>query len=527
MPSRLFSCASSAAFLFLLAISCAAQQSTHPSAVSTHAHAVELIHQSLDALGGEEKLRAIRAIEIKGIGVANELEQSERPEGPWLPNFYQSDEIRDFSQLRMKIVTQTRTLNFSGWDSSAWSNPSTVVSAGDAAAGLAQGKFVANSASVASDNEEILALDPLRVFAIALAASDLRTVPDVQLHGFAQHVIAFTWKGAPVRVYVSSYSHMPTCIEITHARLADYFQGPWGDVTMRTSFATWSLDPSGVRYPRQWSMEMNGQPYSTYTVNEIKFNPQMNEEDFAIPEDVRKASIAAVHNLDDIPAVSTTRPPVEIAPGIAYVQAAWSVTEIRQLDGIVILEAVVSSGYSAKIIEDAQKRFPGLPIKAVITTSDSWPHVGGIREYVARGIPIYALDLNRPILTRMIEAPHKQHPDALSKTPRAPKFTFVSQRTSLGAGENRMEIIPFRTVTGERQMMVYFPGAKLVYTSDLFALSRTGDLFLPQTAQEAVDAITRENLSVDRIYGMHYNPMPYQQLRDAITKFLTSKSAPN
>ena len=417
-------------------------------------------------------------------------------------------------------------LNFSGWDSSAWSNPATVVSSGGAAAGFAQGKFFPNSASVASDSEEILALDPLRVFAIALAASDLRTTPDLQLHGFAQHVIAFTWKGAPVRVYVSSYSHMPTSIEITRARITDYFQGPWGDVTMRTSFATWSLDPSGVRYPRQWSIEMNGQPYSTYTVNEIKFNPQINEEDFAIPEDVRKASMAAVHNLDEIPAVSTTRPPTEFAPGIVYVQGAWSVTEIRQPDGIVILEAVVSSGYSAKIIEDAQKRFPGLPIKAVITTSDSWPHLGGIREYVARGIPVYALDLNRPILTRMIEAPHKQHPDALARSPRAPKFTFVSKRTSLGTGKNRMEIIPFRTVTGERQMMVYFPGAKLVYTSDLFALSRAADLFLPQTAQEAVDAITRENLAVDRVYGMHYNPMPYQQLRDAITKFLTPKSTP-
>jgi hypothetical protein len=519
MPSTFLRSASISVLLLFLAFSTAAQKSV--PAISTHARAVELIHQSMDALGGEEKLRAIHSIEIKGIGVANELEQSERPEGPWLPNFIQTDEVRDFAQFRMRTSTQSRTLNFTGWDNAAWSDAAINLTSGGVAVRTAQGKFAPNPQSWAADDEETLAFDPLHVFILANEAPDLRTAPDAQLHGFAQHVLAFTWKGEQVRIFLSSYSHMPTSVEFTRARVNDYFQGPWGDVTIRTSFATWSLDPSGVRYPRQWSKELNGQPFSTYTANEIKFNPAINDEDFAIPEDVRKAAIASAHDLDEIPVVSTARPPIEMAPGILYVQGGWSVTEIRQPDGIVILEAVISSGYSAKIIEDAQKRFPGLPIKAVITTSDSWPHLGGIREYAARGIPIYALDLNRPILTRMMNAPHTMHPDALAKNPRAPKFTFVSQRTALGTGENRLEIIPFRTVTGERQMMVYFPGAKLVYTSDLFALARDGSLYLPQMAQEAVDAITRENLAVDRAYGMHYNPIPFQRLRDALTKFLT------
>src|SRR5579864_1115065 len=100
MPSRFLRHVSLTGFFLLFAIFAAAQQSTHPSAASTHAHAVELIHQSMDALGGEEKLRAIHAIEFKGIGFRNELEQSERPEGPWMPDFFQSDEIRDFANLR-------------------------------------------------------------------------------------------------------------------------------------------------------------------------------------------------------------------------------------------------------------------------------------------------------------------------------------------------------------------------------------------------------------------------------------------
>jgi hypothetical protein len=37
---------------------------------------------------------------------------------------------------------------------------------------------------------------------------------------------------------------------------------------------------------------------------------------------------------------------------------------------------------------------PGKRVKAVITTSTAYPHFGGLREYVARGIPVYAADVN-------------------------------------------------------------------------------------------------------------------------------------
>ena len=115
---------------------------------------------------------------------------------------------------------------------------------------------------------------------------------------------------------------------------------------------------------------MNGQPYSTYTANEVRFNPPVNEADFAITEEDRKASLALARDLDGIPIGVPNENPKEIAPGIVYVNGpiAFHSTEVRQSDGIVIVEAAISSGYSARIIEDARKRFPGLPIKALVTT---------------------------------------------------------------------------------------------------------------------------------------------------------------
>src|SRR5206468_1361863 len=137
------------------------------------------------------------------------------------------------------------------------------------------------------------------------------------------------------------------------------------------------------------------------------------------------------------------------------------------------LEGPLTSSYSTKVIEDARHRFGGTVIKGVIGTSDAWPHLGGLREYAARGVPIYALDLNLPIIQRLLDARYATDPDRLARQPKAPRFRIVSAKTVVGQGASRLEIYPLRTVTGERQMMIYWPAHQLLYTSDLFTLLPT------------------------------------------------------
>lgn len=96
------------------------------------------------------------------------------------------------------------------------------------------------------------------------------------------------------------------------------------------------------------------------------------------------------------------------------------------------------------------------PFAAVITTSDAWPHIGRIREYVAFGIPVYALDLNVPILTRLRSAKYESSPDTRATKPNPPTLKDVSGKTTVGSGANRFEDYPFRTATGEGQMMIYW-----------------------------------------------------------------------
>jgi hypothetical protein len=110
------------------------------------------------------------------------------------------------------------------------------------------------------------------------------------------------------------------------------------------------------------------------------------------------------------------------------------------------LEAPISGLYTQGVIEEARKRYPGMPVKAVVSTSDSWPHIGGVRSAVAQGLPVYILDLNRSLLDKMISAAHTLDPDALenSKNSKNPQWKIVAEREEVGNGKNRMELYPLR-----------------------------------------------------------------------------------
>jgi hypothetical protein len=177
--------------------------------------------------------------------------------------------------------------------------------------------------------------------------------------------------------------------------------------------------------------------------------------------------------------------------------------------------APISTDYSQLVIGEARRRFPGVPIKAVVTTSDSWPHFAEIRQYVANDIPIYSLDLNIASLSRNAVASYSSKPDLQKRLHRRPLFRSVAHPMTIGTGANRLELLPIRGQTTERQMLVYFPAYHLLYGSDAFQRDPSGAFALRQSVDEVIDAAIRERLLIDRFYMMHVGPTEWSALEMA------------
>ena len=367
-------------------------------------------------------------------------------------------------------------------------------------------------------DDEWIALSPERVLLTALTSGDLHSEGDTTLQGVQHHVVGFNWQSEAVRIFINANTSLPTAIETVRAYTYDSFWGVWGDVRTRTYLSFWTLEPGGIHYPRQWDTERNGQSYKSFAISDLAFNPVIPADSFAVPANVRQAFVSRKPTtIEERPLGRPDRPALELAPNVVLIPGSWNVALVRQPDGVVVIEATISSGYSAKVIEEVQRRFPGAPIKAVISTSDSWPHIGGVREYIARGVPVYALDLNRPILERLVTAPHRIAPDLLARSPRKQNFRIVAQKTIVGAGANRLELYPIRTETGERMLMVYLPEHKLLYGSDLVQGAQPdGSFFMPQYLSELMNAVKREGLSINILFAMHTGPTAWDKITAAV-----------
>ena len=477
----------------------------------------DIVSRSIEAMGGEAALKSISTLQIEAIGHDFFIEQSERPEGPFIPRYTQSSEKRDVAGGRSRIETQQRYAQVPDWAGAG----SAVIVDGDAAIMNRGDRFAPAGRPAFEDGRERLELAPERLLFTALAAPDLAAAPDDRVHGIVQRAVTFTWRGHKARLLIDSGDFIPTALDLY---LPDTW-GVWGTVRNTTYFSQWSLLPGGVRYPMQTDRDVNGASKASASIMKIAVNQPLDAALFAIPADAR-AAFAALPTASrwDLLKLDPDQQRIEVEPGkVVQYGGNWNVGVVRQSDGLVILEAPISSPYSIQVLDEMAKRYPGAKIKAVVTTSDAWPHIGGIREYVARGIPIYALDLNQPILERLLKADHSARPDALAKAPKAPRFTWVSGKSVVGDGDTRMEIYPLRGENGERMLMVYFPALKLLYTSDDIMPSRGGGFFMPQTLIEVREAIKRERLQVDRIFGFHIGPTPWSAIEAAIA----SSSAPS
>lgn len=477
----------------------------------SHESAQQCVTAALDAMGGRERLQQVTSIRLQTVGNTLLAEQSYR-QAPFIASFERTRVTMDLAGQRLIAETQ---LTWPEADPNQTDSNTTLVAG--ASGGVYRTKFGDSPCSLADldASRQAFALGPARILLTAAGAADLHFEAPQMLRSTLHAVVAFSWRDTPVRVLLNPFNHLPDAVETTQS-FHDFWYF-WGDVRQRIDFDNWRL-VEGITFPTTWIEERNGAPWRSTQALSVEFNVETDEKTFEMnPGAVKQSAVSPGWNRPF--SVTQVTP---LAPGIDLFAGSWNATVVKEPDGTVILEAPISGTYTRGVIREAKKLHPGKPIIAVLSTSDSWPHTGGLRQAVALDLPIYILDLNQPLLDRMMRAPHTIEPDALqkSKTPMAPHWKIVAQKQELGSGANRIELYPLRGGSTERQYMVYFPEHHLLYASDTLALNDDGSLYDPQLINEVAQAVKRENLIIDTVFAMHQGPMPWDKVMSLLEKSL-------
>lgn len=476
-----------------------AAQSYVPKLGVKQASAHALVDSAIVAMGGMERLRAVRSIRVEGAQHEYLAGNAERADGPWKTYYTHYTQLTDFKNLRIRR-NSTGTFVFSPVPRVA-----TLIISDSAAALIgASGKPVAAQSSQYVDATDRMDADPIRAVQLASVASDLRRNTPDTLFREVYDVVSFAWRGGRMRLLLDQHTHLPGANIIDRAYPEDLRRSPFGDIHLMTVFADWQAQPTGLWYPRQSIVTVNGVTISDGSVYNFAENSPAPDDSFDISATTRgQFQASRTHAFSQLK-LNERGAPVVIRDGIVSLRDFWTTTLVRQDDGIVVFEAHISPEYASQIIAEAHRRFPGLPIKALVLSSDPWAHLGGVREFVARGIPIYLLDSSKPFIDGFLRSPHTMHPDSLQRAPRRAIIRAVSGRTVVGAGRNQFVLYPVRGSASERMVMAYFPTYRFLYGADLVS-PNPGAAGSPTTydrteVAELRRAVAREGVAVDSVF---------------------------
>jgi hypothetical protein len=489
----------------------AAQAGAAPPGSSARCAATpkDCIALALQAMGGRERLDSIKGVALQGIQHTQLVEQSYRQE-PFITAYARTKATMDFAGERLLLQTH---LTWPESDPGQSESDSTLVVGPEGGVHRSEESDAPASRADLEASRYSLALNPIRLLFTALNAPDLRFESPQLLRSTLHPVLSFSWQGRPVKVMINPFNHLPDAVESVAVFYDHWYQ--WGDVRQRIYLDNWQTF-HGIRYPTNEVEERNGILWESRQVIGLDLNPPLAGADFKM--DGQIAQKASQSQGWESP--FKAKQGVVLAPGISLYTGSWNATVVKQREGIVLLEAPLSGTYFGGIIDKVKSDNAGRPINAVLSTSDSWPHVGGVRQAVALGLPLYVLDLNRPLLERLIASPRHRHPDLLARSPRAAAWKIVSGKVQVGSGANRMELYPLRGPCTERQYMVYFPEHHLLYASDTLALNADGSLYAPELMREVMDAVKREGLEVTTVFAMHQEPVPWAQVTALVEKAL-------
>lgn len=466
--------------------------------------AAETIDKAVIAMGGKSALEAIQNMKFSGYGYHNALEQSERFEGPYIPTLFDFSTLLDFTDSLEKYHIEERMFTFN-------SDLQYLVN-GKLVAMRTQGQTM----SCPQDQTAVddLYLNPISILARAVSHFSLQCLPDSVIQGVPNKRIHFLWNQFPVTVSINAFTWLPTCVEIVKP-YSDSFLGIWGDQKKVVQYSFWDLLENGVSYPRQKDVYFLDRLWESTLITRVDINQPFSRDSIRIQDPVL-ASSRNFSKETEIKFRKGFERKIEIAKDVWLLPGPCNSTIIKQEDGIVILESPNTSINTDLILEQAHNLFPGVKLKSVVTTSDAWLHFGGLRSAALAG-EVIALKENREVVQRLLTARYLTYPDKWQKAKSPnPTIRYVEKRLTIGTGVNRLELIPFRTEAGERMMMAYFPGLKMLYASDLL---QPGNWEKHYTL-EVIQSVVREKLAVEFVYAMHMKPLKYADVVDQMQAYL-------
>jgi hypothetical protein len=430
-------------WVFLLALAVSSCNRVSPE--------LRAISDAADALGGREKLLAIKTLTIEGQGVAPNLGQNTMPDDD-LPVWKVTEFKRtiDFANGRMR-VQQLRTAQFLFANSNTQRQDQGLD--GDVAYNVGMdGVATRVGADAARDRHIEMLHNPIAIVRAALdqpstSVSGLRTAQNQQI------VEVTTAKGERLTLALDAATKLPT-------RVTSMADNPnLGDVAIDTAFADYE-NGGGIRLPRRYTTKVD--KYLQFDLTVTKNIVDRAAPELAAPAAVKSAPVPAP------PAIVVTAEPV--GKGIWWLAGSGNHRSVVfEFDNHLTLFEVPLNEARSKAVIDKARTISSKPLTQVAVSHHHFDHSGGLRVAVAEGLTIITYKANEELFKDLVSRAHTIVPDALARNPQPLKLVTVDD--SMIMKDAAMEVDLFHLRDNPREgtnLFAYVPRERMLVQADLY-----------------------------------------------------------
>lgn len=381
----------------------------------------QVIDAAADALGGADRLLAVRTLVMEGGGTNGAMGGAATPDEP--PNTFGITDYRrtlDLENGRMRLQ-QVRTARFPF--ALATVNRFDQRIDGDVAFNVnAQGEPQrAADAATAQRRREML---DHPVAAVRAALQEGATLSNRRDEDGFTHVDIRTAAGDTITLAIDPATSLPN-----HVSRMEYDPN-WGDVEVETTFGDYEA-VNGLQLPKRFTQKTDR--FTTADITLTRNGVDEDAGDLAAPQAVRGAAAPQP------PPITVTVE--QLRPGVWWLAGGSHHSVLFEFDDhTTLFEVPLNDARTQAVIARAKELVPNKPLTHAIVSHHHLDHAGGFRAAVAEGLTIITHRGNEAFLREIATRPHTLGQDALARAPRDVMFQLVDDQLTLRDATNEVQL---------------------------------------------------------------------------------------
>jgi hypothetical protein len=277
----------------------------------------------------------------------------------------------------------------------------------------------------------------------------------------------------------------------------------WGQTVVDYVYTNWRIE-GPFAYPGTSFRMVDGVAEVSRTVDEAELAVADSTPALTLPD-------SEIVMPPSVPAFLEPTPPdtVRVSPGTGLlVNRGYTEGVVRAGDTVYVLDATQGEARARADSALIERLFPGPHPIVLVVTDLAWPHVAGVRYWVARGATVVSHRASRAFLERVLARRWTRAPDLFERRRSRARLVFRPVADSLRLAGGRIRLFAVDGIASEGALVAYVEADRFLWASDYIQSIQQPSTYLIEVWR----AVRRAGLSPSRTAAQHLPLTPWSTI---------------